>query len=78
MDIDGKNCGRETDEGQDHSVLNLFWAFVRRFTLHPLTGEMLRSMSKEVGLGGMLDLSISLSSHSRSLLSRSSSSFSLE
>lgn len=44
-----------------------------------LTGDMLlRSRRSEVGLGGMLDLSISRSSHSRSRLSRSSSSFSLE
>lgn len=44
-----------------------------------LTGEMLvRSMRREVGLGDMLDLSISLSSHSLSLRSLSSSSFSLE
>lgn len=43
------------------------------------TGEMLvRSMRREVGLGDMLDLSISLSSHSLSLRSLSSSSFSLE
>lgn len=44
-----------------------------------LTGEMLvRSMRREVGLGDMLDLSISLSSHSLSLRSLSSSSLSLE
>lgn len=44
-----------------------------------LTGEMLeRSISKDVGLVLMLDRSISLSSHSLSLLSLSSSSFSLE
>lgn len=44
-----------------------------------LTGDMLvRSRRSEVGLGGMLDRSISRSSHNRSRLSRSSSSFSLE
>lgn len=44
-----------------------------------LTGDMLVcSRRREVGLGGMLDLSISRSSHSRSRRSRSSSSFSLE
>lgn len=57
----------------------MFQVFTASAYSQVLTGEMLvRSMRRAVGLGDMLDLSISLSSHSLSLRSLSSSSFSLE
>lgn len=70
--------GKTKGSGERGQVIPMAQAFNTLAAL-ARTGEMLvRSMRREVGLGDMLDLSISLSSHSLSLRSLSSSSFSLE